>query len=160
VLYDQLDGPTYLRWLRSLGVRYVVLTDAPPDYSSKGEALLIRGGLSGLKPVFRGEHMTIYSVPKPRRMITGQGMAEVVELAQTHMTVNLGSPGNYRIAVRYSPYWTPVESAVCVTRGDDGMIRLESPNQGRVTLQFKVRAGRALAAMVGDRPDCVGPSIP
>ena len=44
VLYDQLDGPTYLGWLRSLGVRYVVLTDAPTDYSSKQEALLIRSG--------------------------------------------------------------------------------------------------------------------
>jgi hypothetical protein len=160
VLYDQLDGPTYLRWLRSLGVRYVVLTDAPTDYSSKQEALLIRSGLSGLKPVFRGEHMTIYSVPKPRRMITGTGMAEMVELAQTHMTVNLGSPGNYRIAVRYSPYWTAVDSTACVTKGDDGMIRLESPSQGRVTLQFKVKARRALNAMVGNRPDCAGPSIP
>jgi hypothetical protein len=160
VLYDQLDGPTYLRWLRSLGVRYVVLTDAPTDYSSKQEALLIRSGLSGLKPVFRGEHMTIYSVPKPRRMVTGTGTAEVVELAQTHMTVNLGSPGNYRIAVRYSPYWTVGDSTACVTKADDGMIRLESPSQGRVTLQFKVKARRALNAMVGNRPDCVQRSIP
>jgi hypothetical protein len=160
VLYDRLDGRTYLRWLRSLGVRYVVLTDAPTDYSSKQEALLIRSGRSGLKPVFRGEHMTIYSVPKPRRMITGTGMAEVVELAQTHMTVNVGSPGNYRIAVRYSPYWTAADSTACVTKGDDGMIRLESPSQGRVTLQFKLKARRALNAMVGNRPDCVEPSIP
>jgi hypothetical protein len=160
VLYDQLDGPTYLRWLRSLGVRYVVLTDAPTDYSSKQEALLIRSGLSGLKPVFRGEHMTIYSVPKPRRMVTGTGMAEVVELGQTHMTVNLGSPGTYRIAVRYSPYWTAADSTACVTKGDDGMIRLESPRQGRVTVQFKVKARRALNAMVGNRPDCVEPSSP
>jgi hypothetical protein len=160
VLYDQLDGPMYLHWLRSLGVRYVVLTDAPTDYSSKQEALLIRSGLSGLEPVFRGEHMTIYSVPKPRRMVTGTGMAEMIELAQTHMTVNLGSPGNYRIAVRYSPYWTAADSTACVTKGDDGMIRLESPSQGRVTLQFKVKARRALNAMVGNRPDCSGPSIP
>jgi hypothetical protein len=160
VLYDQLDGPTYLRWLRNLGVRYVVLSDAPTDYSSKQEALLIRSGLSGLKTEFTGEHITIYSVPKPRRIVTGQGMAEMVELAQTHMTLNLGSPGNYRIAVRYSPYWTAVDGAACVTKGDDGMIRLESPRQGRITLQFKVKARRALNAMVGNRPDCVEPTIP
>ncbi len=83
VLYDELDGPTYLGWLRSLGVKYVVLIDAPTDYSSKREALLIRSGLSGLKSEFRGEHIRIYSVPKPQPIVTGQGMAEMVELAQT-----------------------------------------------------------------------------
>jgi hypothetical protein len=158
VLYDQLTGPTYLAWLRSLGVKYVVLTDAPTDYSAKQEALLIRSGLSGLKTEFTGAHLTIYSVPKPRRIVTGQGIPAVVEFAQTHMTLSVGSPGTYRIAVRYSPYWTAVDSTACVTRGDDGMIRLVTPTPGRVTLQFKVKAGRALAAMVGSRPDCAGPS--
>jgi hypothetical protein len=158
VLYDQLTGPTYLAWLRSLGVKYVVLTDAPTDYSAKQEALLIRSGLSGLKTEFTGAHLTIYSVPKPRRIVTGQGIPAVVEFAQTHMTLSVGSPGTYRIAVRYSPYWTAVDSTACVTKGDDGMMRLVTPTPGRVTLQFKVKAGRALAAMVGSRPDCAGPS--
>jgi hypothetical protein len=160
VLYDELTGPTYLRWLRSLGVKYVVLTDAPTDYSAKQEALLIRSGLSGLKTEFTGAHMTIYSVPNPQPIVTGHGMAEMVELAQTKMTLNLGSPGNYRIAVRYSPYWTAVDSTACLTKGDDGMIRLESPRQGRVTLEFKLKARRALNAMVGNRPGCDEPSIP
>jgi hypothetical protein len=39
------------------------------------------------------------------------------------------------------------------------MIRLESPHQGLVTLKFKVKARRALNAVVGNRPDC-GPSSP
>ena len=137
-----------------------MLTDAPTDYSSKQEALLIRTGRSGLEPVFRGEHMTIFAVPRPERIVTGPGMAEMVELAQTHMTLDLGSPGVYRIAVRYSPYWTAVDNTACVTKGDDGMIRLESTRQGRVTLKFKLKARRALNAMVGNRPDCAGPSIP
>ena len=160
MLYDQLTGPTYLGWLRGLGVKYVVLTDAPPDYSAKQEALLIRSGLSGLKTEFTGAHMTIFSVPKPQPIVTGQGMAEMVELGEDRMTLNLGSPGNYRIAVRYSPYWTAVDSTACVTKGDDGMIRLESPRQGSVTLQFKVKARRALNALVGNRPRCDEPPIP
>ena len=159
VLYDDLDSRTYLSWLRSLGVRYVVLTDAPVDYSAKEEALLVRSGRSGLTPLVRDEHMTIYSVPSPRQIVTGQGPAQMVELGQTRMVLNLAYPGNYRIAVRYSPYWRAVDRAACVTKGDDGMISLETPRPGRVTLQFKVKAGRALAAMVGSRPDCVG-SIP
>ena len=64
--------------------------------------------------------MTIFSVPKPQPIVTGQGMAEMVELGQTHMTLNLASAGNYRIAVRYSPYWRAVDSTACVTKGDDG----------------------------------------
>src|SRR5206468_610582 len=60
VLYDKpLTGPLYLKWLRGLGVRYVVLTDAPTDYSSKREARLIRSGRSGLVPAYRAKHMTI-----------------------------------------------------------------------------------------------------
>ena len=39
----------YLRWLRALGVRYVVLTDAPPDYSARGEARSSRAARSPLR---------------------------------------------------------------------------------------------------------------
>ena len=66
VLYDNLTGTTYRAWLRSLGVRYVVLTDAPTDYSSKQEALLIHNGRSGLIPVHNTRHMTIFEVPERR----------------------------------------------------------------------------------------------
>ena len=49
LLYDRtLAARAYESWLRGLGVRYVVLSDAPPDYSSRGEAALIRSGRSGL----------------------------------------------------------------------------------------------------------------
>jgi hypothetical protein len=153
VLYDRLDGPTYINWLRSLGVRYVVLTDAPTDYSAKQEALLIQSGRTALVPVLRSPHMTIYSVPHARPIVTGPGSAQLVELAQTHIVLNLSSAGLYRLAIRYSPYWSAV--GACVTRGDDGMIRLDSFRRGRVLLQFKVKARRALAAMVGAGPaDC------
>ena len=54
VLYAELDRADYLGWLRGLGIRYVVLTDAPTDYSAKAEALLMRSGHSGLKRVFAG----------------------------------------------------------------------------------------------------------
>ena len=49
LLYDRtLGARAYESWLRGLGVRYVVLSDAPPDYSSRAEATLIRSGRSGL----------------------------------------------------------------------------------------------------------------
>ena len=48
----RLGAVPYLRWLRRLGVAYVVLTRSPPDYSSRAEARLIRSGRTDLRPVF------------------------------------------------------------------------------------------------------------
>ena len=52
LLYDSnLGGKAYRAWLRKMAVRYVLLTDAPADYSSRREAALLRSGKSGLVPV-------------------------------------------------------------------------------------------------------------
>ena len=53
VLYGKLGPEAYLSWLRGLGVRYVVLTRAAPDYSARAEAALVGGAHSPLRPVFR-----------------------------------------------------------------------------------------------------------
>ncbi|MEP6909064.1 MAG: hypothetical protein ABI896_01380 [Actinomycetota bacterium] len=156
VLYSDLNSATYQRWLRHLGVRYVVLTDAPTDYSSKEEARLIRSGRSGLMPVHQTKHITIFSVPRPRPLLTGSAPAEVYALAQTYMLLHVDAPGRYRLAVRYSPYWRV--TGACVFRGKDGMIRLISRRRGLLLLKFKVGAARALATMVGSGSKiCVGP---
>jgi len=150
VLYDKpLTRAGYLSWLRSLGVRYVVLTDAPTDYSAKREALLISSGHSGLIQVRRMLHMTIFRVPQAQPIATGQGFARVVEFDQAKMVLDVSSQGHYRIAVRSSPYWSAVGGEACVSKGEDGMLRVDTPRRGLITLQFKVKAGRALATMVG-----------
>jgi hypothetical protein len=152
VLYDdeRLGKRVYLGWLHSVGVRYVVLTDAPLDYSARKEAKLLRSGRSGLKPVFRTEHVTIYSVPSPRPLITGPAPARVVELTQTRVTVRVESRGTYRLAIRYSPYW--MASTGCLDPGLDSMILLRAPAAGDVQLRFHVNARRAIAAFAGRRP--------
>ena len=123
VLYDRLDGPTYLHWLRRLGVRYVVLTDAPTDYSAKEEARVIRSGRSGLARVLRTEHITIFAVPHPRPLLTGPAPAEVLALEQTHMLsasmrrAAIGSPSATRP--------TGASSEPASPAGTDGMVRLD-----------------------------------
>src|SRR5438046_1487471 len=82
-----------LCWTRQLGVRYVVLTDAPTDYSAKEEARLIGSGHSDLVRVLRTEHITIFSVPRPRPLLTGSAPAEVLALAQTYMLLHVEAPG-------------------------------------------------------------------
>ncbi len=147
ILYGDLGRPAYARWLRSLAVRYVVLTDATPDYSARAEAALIRSGRSRLRPVFRGKHLSVYEVPAARPLVTGPGRAHVLRITQTRVVLRAGSPGIYRIAVRYSPYWAA--SSGCLNEAPDGMLRLTIPAAGIVALHFELNAGRAVAAIAG-----------
>jgi hypothetical protein len=147
LLYHGLTGTAYRGWLQSLGVKYVVLTEAPTDYSAKEEERLIRSGRSGLRPVLTTADLTIFEVPGARPVVTGPGAAEVVDVGQGHMLVQLDRPGRYRVAVRHSPYWR--SDAGCVTKGADGMLRLEARRAGLVRLEFRVGARRALATLVG-----------
>ena len=147
---DGFGQSAYLRWLRSLGVRYVVLTDAPPDYSARDEAKLLKSGKSGLTRVLRTPHVGIYAVPSPRPLITGPAPASVVSLTETQVTVRAAEAGTYRLAIRYSPYW--MASTGCLDPGQDSMIRLRIPAAGTVKLSIHVNARRALDAFAGQRP--------
>jgi hypothetical protein len=155
VLYGRLGRAAYLSWLHRLAVRYVVLTDTDPDYSARAEAALIRSGKSGLTPMLRTHHLTVFAVPHPAPLVSGPHSANVTRLGDTSIAVRLGGPGTYRVAVRYSPYWSA--SKGCVTEGPDEMLRLSSSTGGNVHLAFKVGAVRALETLVGSGADeCSG----
>jgi hypothetical protein len=91
VLYGHLRPAAYLRWLRELGVAYVVLTRSPPDYSSRQEALLVRSGRAGLRRVWESPEIAIYTVPHPRAIMTGPGRPAV--LAVRESLYSSASPG-------------------------------------------------------------------
>jgi hypothetical protein len=153
VLYrPELGARNYLAWLRGLGIRYVVLPEAPHDYSAKAEAELVRSGHAGLKRVLRTSQLSIFEVPSPRPIVTGPGPAHVRALTRRRLMVRLGERGTYRIALRHSPYWRT--SRGCLSRGVDGMLRLTVLRPGPVQLRFDVSTGRALAALAGRVPSC------
>ncbi|MGB2953861.1 MAG: hypothetical protein WBB74_10810 [Gaiellaceae bacterium] len=156
VLYRDFGAKAYLAWLRRLGVRYVVLTDAPTDYSSQDEKALLLGNRSGLRIVFWDDHVTVYAVPRPVPLLTGHGRGEVLALTQTRVSLRLADPGVYHLAVSYSPYWTI--SAGCLARSRDGMIQLTALWPGAVELGFHVNAGSAFAVLAGRRPSACAPS--
>jgi len=155
LLYDaKLSPTTYRAWLRQLGVRYVVISDAPPDYSSRVEAKLIRSGRSGLVPVFRARHVTVYAVPNARPLVTGPGLASVQWLWPTRAVIAISRPGRYRVALRWSPYWATPQG--CVSRGADGMVRLSVRRPGLVQLSFSptISSGLETLAGVSDNRRC------
>ena len=152
LLYGPLGAGAYRHWLRGLGVRYVVLTDAPSDYSARGEARLLRSGRSGLTPVLHAGHATVYAVPRPRGIVTGAPGAVVTSFESSAITVDLPAAGKYRVAVRYSPYWRV--SNTCVEQLPDGMLGLDVLHRERVKIEFAVTAGRALSAGAASPSDC------
>ncbi|TMK33513.1 MAG: hypothetical protein E6G32_02675 [Actinobacteria bacterium] len=151
LLYDEQLGPrAYQRWLRSLGVEYVVLSDAPPDYSSRAEARLLRSGASGLRPVFYSPTATVYAVPHATGVVTGPAAAEVRTMEATRLSIHVAAAGRYRVAVKFSPYWRTFEG--CVSRAPDGMTRLTAFRPGRVDVEFNVNVHRGLEALTGTEP--------
>ena len=128
VLYERLTRRRYTSWLRSLGVRYVVLGAARPDYSSESEARLLRSRRSGLDVVLQTPELTIFSVPSPSKIVTGPAPARVDELSQARIALHFVQRGSYRLAVRYSPYWQP--SVGCLAQRRDDMTEVVTPRAG------------------------------
>jgi hypothetical protein len=150
VLYDRPGPARYRRWLRSLAVRYVVLSDAPPDYSSHFEAVLLRRGVPGLQPVLRSAHLTVFELQAPRPLITGPAPARVVRMLPTRLFLHVGAAGRYRIAVRFSPYWRTFGG--CVAPAPNGMTSLTAFRPGRIDLDFKVNVHRSVEVLTGLQP--------
>ena len=142
VLYGHLGAKAYVVWLHRLGVRYVVLPHAPPDYSSRGEAKLVRT----FEPVFATPELTIFAVPHAQPIARS-----LLALTDSHIKIAVRHAGTVRIAVRYSPYWHA--SHGCLSEGRDGMLRLATRRARTVTIVFAVNASRALGALAGERPD-------
>jgi hypothetical protein len=152
ILYRRMSPAAYLRWLRELGVAYVVLTRSPPDYSSLREARLVRSGRAGLHLLFSTRTISIYAVPRPQQFITGPDRPTVLSLTREALVVRISQPGKYKIATRWSPYWNA--STGCLTRTANGLLLLRTREAATVRIRFDVDTRTLLGAMAGTAPTC------
>jgi hypothetical protein len=153
VLYRRpLTRGVYVRWLRGLGVAYVVLTRSPPDYSSRREAEIVRSGRSGLERVFASRNVSVYAVPHPQAIVTGPARPQVLALRESRLLLRVFRSGTYRVAVRWSPYWHA--STGCLARSRDGMVELRTRSAATVRIAFDVDASSLYAAFAGKTPKC------
>jgi hypothetical protein len=150
VLYGRLTPARYVAWLHGLGVRYVLLSSAEPDYSAQGEARLLRSGRSGLPVVFKTAALTVFGVPDPTGIVSDDRAARLIAISQARLVLRVVDPGRFRLAVRYSPYWRT--SGGCIVARRDGMSELLAPRRGTVVISFHVDAAQALAALVDGAP--------
>ena len=86
------------------------------------------------------------------KMLTGPGRPRVLALGSATVTVALSRPGRYRLALRYSPYWT--SPGLCIGERTDGMVELVAAQSGVFRLRFSVTAARAVAALAGQPSPC------
>ena len=158
VLYRQrLTGRAYRSWLRSVGVHYVLLPQAPLDYSAAAEARLLRSGRSGLSVVARLPHWTIFAVRRPTPILTAdepvQG-AQVLSLGNSRIRLWLPAPGGYDLRMSYSPYWSSDQSGVCIGPTASGMTHIESPMADELTVEFEPTLATMAAAAASDTSAC------
>jgi hypothetical protein len=148
LLYDpKLAVKPYESWLRRMGVRYVLLSDAPADYSSHAEAALIRSGRTNLRLVYWTAHLLVYELPTAKPVIVGPAAATVLWMYPSRIVAVVDAPGTYKVKVRWSPYWRA--SSGCVSKTPDGMTRLSVPHAGLVELGFRLSVGRSLQTLAG-----------
>jgi hypothetical protein len=135
VLYqDAITPSAYRSWLRSLGIRYVLLPDVPLDYSSRAEAALIESGRSGLVPSGRSAHWRFYRVPDPVGIVSGgRSTPQDVRITTASISFVAPQPGSYLIRVRYSPYWRSA-GQLCLMETRNGMTRVQVAAAGVVSL--------------------------
>ena len=169
--YRQLDFPqnallyrahinpaSYRRWLRRLGITYVLLPRTALDYSGVAEAQLLRSGRSGLQLVWHTANWSIYRLPDSVGLISaGSIVPGEVRMGANTVTFVAPRPGRYTIRVRYSPYWHP-SAGVCLTQTSDGMIAAHIRRAGPVSLTMPdpidVVVGQDLTG--GGTAACVG----
>jgi hypothetical protein len=147
VLYERTLSPAaYRRWLRHMGVRFVLLPNAPLDMQgAKREATLLRSGHSGLTRVFRSPDWRIYELRPAVPILTGPALARITGLGHERIAGWIGERGTYRLRVNYTRYWRVARGRVCVSRTADGMTALWSARPGSFVLVLSEQPVRLVA---------------
>ena len=130
----------FRHWLRSLGVRYVLLPDAPLDYSSdaRGAAAAHRRApacvIVGSSP-----HWTFYALPHPTPIVTPPPgrRAELTYLGQQRVVLWTSGPGQLPGARALQPL-PAADSPVgtCVRPAANGMTEVMAQQAGIVQLNI------------------------
>lgn len=143
--YDQLFYEPELRpgayhtWLLNTAVRYVLLSDAPLDYSSRQEAALIRGGLPFLREVFADANWHVYAVLGARPLVSGPGRA--VAIAGAGFTLHAARQGNLTVRVHYTPYWQVRSGSASVHEAPGGWTEVSSRGPGEIQVEAELPFG-------------------
>jgi hypothetical protein len=150
-----LTDTSYERWLRNNAIRYVALPNAPLDYSSLAERKLIRSEPPYLRERFHDNRWRIYEVVDPKPLVAplGRGRASAVSVGPEGFSLRVTRPGEFRVRVNFTPYWSIGDGAGCLLRdGTWTIARVAHPGLFSVDADFSLNG--AWNAMTGAKKTC------
>lgn len=154
VLYhDRLEPTAYRRWLRSRGVRFVVLPRARLDSVAAPEGRLLRSGAAGLAVVLRAPTVVVFELRRSAPILSGSPGAHVRLLDHTKLIGLVRFPGRYLLRVRYTPYYR-VRPSGCASKAPDGQTWLDLPRAGRFVLDVPQSPGSILNVVAHGAAAC------
>ncbi len=156
-LYGELTATKYHTWLRRLGVQYVFLPDDKLDYSAQAEAALLRES-QVLPLVARIGDWSVYEVPNATPIATPPDLIEIRHIDAREVTFEVKRAGNYRLRLRYTPYWRVIRGEACVAPREPWATELRVAQPGTITLRFEVGVGKVVKTVLGREAVCDDPS--
>ena len=143
-----LNSASYERWLAHNAIAYVAVPDAPPDYSARAEAQLVRAGQSYLHELWHSRHWRLFEVlPTPP---LAQPPSTLLRLGRDSFALHAPQPGTFIVRVRFTPYWTLLGGRGCVQRGPEGWTQV----QARAPGTLRVGIGFSLVRVFDHGPRC------
>jgi hypothetical protein len=138
---DDLDAASYRSWLRQNAVQYVAVPDAEPASAGQAETELIDTGLAYLRPIWTGEHWTIYRVANPTSTVAG---GTLVSQDAVSVTFRASQPTDVHVRVRWSRWLTLAGPAGCLRREGDWIgVEVQQPGVYTVGSAFDPEGHRS-----------------
>jgi hypothetical protein len=144
-----LTGAGYRAWLRSVGVRFVIVARTQPAADARAEARLLNSGHSGLDRVFEAPMGSVYELRRSKPILTGPGRAGLTRLTFGAIAGSTGAAGTYLLRVHYTSLWRVKRGALCLQPGPGGMTQVVVRRPGSFVLQAPEEAG-ALLDLIAD----------
>jgi hypothetical protein len=135
-LFYEPNGVTaasYQAWLYANGITWVALPDVPLDYSSSGEAALLRTPPAYLQPVWHNQHWQLWRVTGSPGLASGPG--RLVSLQPGQFVLAMQEKGSAVVRVRYTPTWSVANGAACLAATPDGWTIVRAPAPGLIRVQ-------------------------
>ena len=149
----RLTAREYRGWLRSVGVKYVVVTNLQAAaMGAQREARLVTPR-DGFREVLRFRSGTVFELPHPTPILTGPKPARLTAVSHLDVAGWAAGPGRYLLRIHFSPYWRLTGLPACITAGPGGMTRLDLRQGGFFHLSIQPTLSAIGAGIFdGDRP--------
>jgi hypothetical protein len=154
VLYrSRLTAREYDTWLRSEGVKYVVVPNLQPAaMGAKRETQLVLAPRDGFHEVFSSPSGIVLELRHPTPILTGPDPARITAVSHVGVVGWAAAAGTYLLRVHFTPYWHITGPPACVTASRGGMTRLDLKRGGRFTLTMQPTFTAVGARIFDDDP--------